>query len=174
MNLKSSGKLLRCAAIIATTALTLPAAAADLKIGYVNPVRALQGAPQAEDALKKLEREFAPRRRELESADQEIKGMEERLTKDGAIMSESERTRLEREIFNKRRQLKRDSDEFREDLNFRRNEELGKIQRRLLEAIQKIAQDKKYDLIVGEGVIHASDKVDITDDIIKALKAGGG
>ena len=92
------------------------------------------------------------------------------IEKDGAIMSESERGRLERDILSKRRELKRDQDEFREDVNFRRNEEFGKIQKQIVEAIRKVAADQKYDLVLGEGVIYASKTVDITDAVIKTLR----
>ena len=44
-------------------------------------------------------------------------------------MSESERKKLERDIVSGRRDLKRDQDEFREDVNFRFNEERAKIQK---------------------------------------------
>ncbi len=124
----------------------------------------------ADVARKKLEKEFATRDRELVAAQKGLKGLEDRMVKDGAIMSETERSRLERDIVNKRRELKRDSDEFREDVNFRRNEEFGKIQRDIVEAIREVAKAQKYDLVLGEGVIYASPPVDITDSIIKHLK----
>lgn len=148
--------------------------AADYKIGYVNPARLLQGSPQAEAAMQALEREFAPRRRELETKQSEIKAMEDRLSKDGAVMSEGERGKIERSVYEQQRDLKRNSDEYQEDLNFRRNEELGKIQRQLVEAIQVIAKDQKYDLIVSEGVIHASEQIDITTLVIEQLKKTTG
>jgi outer membrane protein len=143
--------------------------AADYKIGVVNAVKVLESAPQADAARKKLEKEFQSRDRELVAAQKDLKGLEDRLTKDGAIMSETERQRLERDIINKRRELKRDSDEFREDVNFRRNEEFGKIQRDIVKAIQDVAESQKYDLILGEGVVFASKAVDITDKIIKQM-----
>jgi len=146
------------------------AAAADYKIGVVNAVRVLEAAPQADAARKKLEAEFATRDRELVAAQKSLKGMEDRMVKDGAIMSESERSRLERDIMAKRRELKRDQEEFREDVNFRRNEEFGKIQRDIVEAIREVAKKDNYDLVMGEGVIYASKAVDITDSIISHLK----
>lgn len=159
-----------CVAFIAISVVTVDCLAADYKIGVVNAVKVLEGAPQADVARKKLEKEFAARDRELVSAQKALKGLEERLIKDGAIMSETERSRLERDIVNKRREMKRDQDEFREDVNFRRNEEFGKIQRDIVEAIRSVAKNEKYDLVLGEGVIFASKAVDITDAIIKHLK----
>jgi outer membrane protein len=147
-----------------------PAMAADYKIGVVAAVRVLEAAPQAEAAKKKLESEFAGKDKLLVAKQKELKALEDRAAKDGAIMSETERTRLERDIIEKRRELKRDSDEFREDVNFRRNEEFAKIQKQIVEAIQTIASEQKYDLVLGEGVIYASKAVDITDMVIERLK----
>lgn len=150
----------------------LPAAevaAEDYKIGVVNALKVLESAPQAEAAKAKLEREFASRDKELLAQQKAVRDMEDRLSKDGAIMSETERTSLERDILNKRRDMQRAQTEFREDVNFRRNEEFAKIQKQIVEAIKAEAEEKKYDLIMGEGVVFAGPKVDITNDVIKRL-----
>ena len=156
--------------IAASVALTSNVAAADYKIGVVQAVRVLESAPQADAAKKKLETEFAGKDKSLVSKQKELKALEDRAAKDSAIMSESERARLERDVMNMRRELKRDSDEFRDDVNFRRNEEFAKIQKMIVEAIQSIAAEQKYDLVLGEGVIFASKAVDITDLVIDRLK----
>jgi outer membrane protein len=145
-------------------------AAAEIRIGYVNPIRVLEAAPQAEEARKLLEKEFAPRDRELVAAQKNIKRMEDRLAKDGPIMSESERRNLDREIRAGKRELRRDQDEFREDLNYRRNEEFGKIQKQIFEAVQAVGKEEDYDVIVGEGVIYANDRVDLTAKVVERLK----
>ncbi len=156
--------------IAGSVALTSNVAAADYKIGVVQAVRVLESAPQADAAKKKLETEFAGKDKSLVSKQKELKALEDRAAKDSAIMSESERARLERDVMNMRRELKRDSDEFRDDVNFRRNEEFAKIQKMIVEAIQSIAAEQKYDLVLGEGVIFASKAVDITDLVIDRLK----
>ena len=156
--------------IAGSVALTSNVAAADYKIGVVQAVRVLESAPQADAAKKKLESEFAGKDKSLVSKQKELKALEDRAAKDSAIMSESERARLERDVMNMRRELKRDSDEFRDDVNFRRNEEFAKIQKMIVEAIQSIASEQKYDLVLGEGVIFASKAVDITDLVIDRLK----
>ena len=168
--MKTTFKRLLILSFAAACLVGFDAVAADYKIGVVNAVGVLEAAPQADVARKKLEKEFATRDRELVAAQKSLKGLEDRMVKDGAIMSETERSRLERDIVNKRRELKRDQDEFREDVNFRRNEEFGKIQRDIVEAIREVAQKAKYDLVLGEGVIFASKAVDITQTVIDHLK----
>ena len=144
--------------------------AADYKIGVVNAPRVLEMAPQADAARKKLEKEFATRDRDLVAAQKSLEEMEGRMAKDGAIMSETERGRLERDIVNKRRELKRNTTEFQEDVNFRRNEEMAKIQQEIADAIVQLAKEQGYDMILGTGVIFAGEKVDVTEEVIKRLK----
>ena len=146
------------------------ASAADYKIGIVIAERVLEAAPQTKVMSKQLEKEFSSREKELIEAQKKLKAVEDRMAKDGAIMSEAERSRVERDVMNQRRELKRDSEEYREDINFRRNEELSKIQRTIVEAIQAVGKEQKFDLILGPGVIFASDKLDLTDTVIERLK----
>jgi outer membrane protein len=156
-------------------AMMLPgSASAELKIGVVNAIKILEGAPQAEAARKQLEKEFASRDRDLVARQKSIKEMEDRLSREGATMSEADARKLERDIVSKRRDLKRDQDEFREDVNLRRNEEFGKIQKEIVQSIQDVAKSQGYDLILGEGVIYANEKTDITNAVLERLRKGGG
>ncbi len=143
--------------------------AADLKIGFVNAGRVLEEAPQAETARKQLEVEFAPRDQELLEMQKDLRKQEEKLARDGAVMSDVERRKLERDIVTLKRDVKRSRDEFREDFNIRRNEVLEKLHRRVREVIVSIAEKEKYDLIVGDAVIYASKVIDITDRILDQL-----
>jgi outer membrane protein len=151
--------------------LSFDSLAVDYKIGVVNAPKVLESAPQADAARKKLEKEFATRDRDLVASQKELKDMEDRFQKDGAIMSEAERGRLERDIVNRRRELKRDTQEFQEDVNFRRNEEMSKIQQRIADVIIELAKEQSFDMILGTGVVFASEKVDVTDAVIEKLKS---
>jgi outer membrane protein len=142
--------------------------AADIKIGVVNPVRVLEASPQADSARKRLEQEFAPRDRKLINTQKNLKDLDDRLAKSGG--SDGERHKLERDLLNSKREFQREQDEFRDDLNFRRNEEFGKIQKLIVEAIQAVAKEGGYDIIVGEGVLFASEQVDVTAKVIERLK----
>lgn len=146
------------------------AQAAELKIGFVNAAQILDKAPQAELARSRLEKEFAPRDKSLVDAQKSLRSLEEKLARDSAVMGDSERRNLERDILAQQRELKRAQDEFREDFNIRRNEELGSLQRQVYEAIVSLAKEEQFDLIVNDGaVIYASEQVDITDQVLKRL-----
>ena len=142
---------------------------ADLKIGFVNIPAVLEKAPQAEKAKKRLEQEFSPRDKQLVAQQKEIQSMDDKMAKDAAVMGESARANLEKDILNKKRDAKRAQQEFSEDFNARRNEELGKLQRRIVEAIREIAKAQNFDLLLTDGVIYASDKIDVTSQVQQKL-----
>lgn len=164
-------RLLLCLCLGAWLGATATAAvAAEIKIGFVNAAEVLEKAPQADAARKRLEKEFSPRDKKLVAAQKTVRKLEEKLTRDGAIMSESERRKLERDILSQKRELKRTQEEFREDLNIRRNEAFDKLRRRVFEVINNIAKAEKYDLIVSDGVVYANETINITGKVVEKLK----
>jgi len=143
--------------------------AANLKIGFVNILKVLDLAPQAKQADARLKQEFAPKEKELARSRDAIRRLEERLRKEEATMSQNEITRLARDLRAQRREFEQEQEALREDFNFRRNEELNKLQKDIFKAIVALSKEEGYDLVVGEGVIYASDQVDITDQLLKRL-----
>lgn len=141
---------------------------ADTKVGFVNTEKLLREAPLSVAAQKKLEREFATRQQDLQKLAKQARELQAQLDKDGVTMSDSERKAKERDLGNSSRELQRQEREFREDLNLRRNEELGQIQERARKTIQEIAKAEKYDIIVEQAVF-VDPKSDITDRVMKAL-----
>jgi len=142
-----------------------------LKVGFVNVARVLDQAPQAQSASRRIEKEFAPRDRELIAQQKELRKMEDRLVKNGAVMSATERERQAVDIRKLRREIRTNQGEFREDLNLARSQEMTKLQRRVVQVIKDLAKAEKYDLIIGEGVIYAGSKVDITSKVLSKLKS---
>lgn len=146
------------------------AAAADVKIGFVNIASIMEKAPQADAARKALEREFSSRDANLTADRDAILELENQLRTDGEVMSESKRAALEKRILKRKREFNRAKDELKEDFNIRRNEELGKLQRQVYDVIVELAKNEKYDLMVTERVLYASERIDITDKILALLK----
>ncbi len=148
----------------------MPASASDFKIGYVNAARLIKEAPQALAASKKLEKEFAPRKKKLDAARARIKKLEADLEKNALVMKEAARSKKEKELINLQRDWKRERAEVQEDYNVRRNEEIAKLEQEVYKAIVKHGEENKYDLIVrSDLILYANQKSDITDAILKRL-----
>ncbi len=142
---------------------------ADIRVGFVNTERLFREAAPAKRAQQKLEREFATRDGEIQKLSKQVQSLQSSLERDGATMADAERRNRERDLANLTRDLQRSQREFREDLNLRRNEELSSVQERANKVIQQIAEAEKYDLIVQDPVVYASQRIDITEKVIKAL-----
>jgi len=147
-----------------------PVFAAESKIGVVIVNRLLEESPQAIAAQKKLRSEFSTRDKKVIEQQKSMKSKEDKLKRDGSVMSEAERTKLDKEIRNLRRDLRRAIDELREDRTIRTNQELGKLQKVVNQAIKDVGKAEGYDVILYEGVAYASKNADLTEKILSRLK----
>jgi outer membrane protein len=159
--------VLGCAAVTGTAN-----AQANLKIGVINVGRLLEQAPQSKVVTDKLQKEFEPRQQGILAMRQKLQTQQETFTRDQAVMGEDERLSLERQVREGQRDLQRTENEYLEDLNARRNEELGKLQREVLQRVQAYAATQKFDLVVADA-IYFSSAVDITAAVITALNQPG-
>lgn len=150
----------------------------NLKVGVVNIARLIEQSPQYATVSKKLEDEFGPRQRDLTAMQTRLRTQSEQFQRDSPVMAEAERGNLERQIRDGQRELQRTENEYLEDLNLRRNEELEKLQREVLTRANEYARTQKFDLLLSnQTIIFASTAVDVTEAVLAALKtpaAGGG
>jgi outer membrane protein len=144
-------------------------ASAEIKMGVVNFQKLLEDAPQTKTAMQALENEFAPRRRELLTMQNDLKARDEKLQKEGAVMSEADRAKAEKALRDQQREFSRKAGEFQDDASTRRNEEIGKVQRYLVTEIQAYGNAQGYDLVLGDGVFFAKGPLDITANVLALL-----
>ncbi len=142
---------------------------ADLKVGFVQVDKILQEAPQTIESNKKLEKEFSARTDKLKADVKSLKERESSFSKDALTMKDSERDTKEKSLSQLRVDVQRKERELREDINIRRNEELGGLQEQINKAVTSVAKAEGFDLVLYNGVAYASEKIDITDKILKSL-----
>ena len=116
-----------------------------------------------------MKEEFAPREEDILVLQKQIAESEDQLRLNAEVMTEDGRRKVEREVIANKRELRRIQDEFREDLNFRRNEEISKIQVLVRQVIELVGKEEKFDLILYEGIAYANDRIDLTDRILERL-----
>ena len=105
----------------------------------------------------------------LKQAIQTIQKEEKDFAKNSLTLSDTEKEKISRKLQQGKIDAKRDERELREDIDIRRREEINKLQTQVNKTIEEIAKDQNFDLIMYQGVAYASPKIDITDQIIKAL-----
>lgn len=139
-------------------------------IGFVDIPYLINNAPQALEAERRLETEFAPREEELKLQRSDLADVNERMKGQALELTETELAQLDREMRNLERRIKRDEQDFREELNIQKNNEFKKIRIIVLEAIAKFGHANSYDLIVSDGVLYANKQIDVTEKILESLR----
>ena len=133
-------------------------------------MQGLQNGASIQDLqIKQQQQQVALSQQQTQQKALQEKG--DKLKREAAVMSEVERTKAEREVRDGETNLSRRFNELQEDANLRRNEEFGKVQRALLQEVQAYARANGYQLIISDGVLFAAEMVDITPQVIAAVKA---
>ena len=146
----------------------IPATAQQLRVGYVDMKRVLDSAPQVLAGRDQLDLEFRPRNDAIEFQERQAQEMEDRLQL--GDIAEDARVRLERDLREMRRNVNRQKEDLRDELSFRRTEEVQKLEDQINQAVQVIANNSGYDLILSSPVVYADPSLDITQLILEQLR----
>jgi outer membrane protein len=149
-------------------ALCASAPAQSLRVGYVDMKRVLDNAPQVVAGRQLLDQEFRGRSEAIDLDEFRIKTLEDRLSQGDLSAENSQQT--ERELRDLRRNVNRRKEDLRDELSFRRTEEVQKLEQEINLAVQEIAQRNGFDLILSSPVVYANPDLDITDLILEQLE----
>jgi outer membrane protein len=145
-----------------------PATAQQLRVGYVDMKLVLDNAPQVLAGREKLDLEFRPRNETIEFQERQVQTMDDRMQM--GDLTEDARIRLERELREMRRNVNRQREDLRDELSFRRTEEVQKLEDQINLAVEEIARNNGYDLILSSPVVYADPSLDITQLILDQLR----
>ena len=154
--------LLLCAVIAS------PAVAQQLRVGYVDMKQVLDNAPQVLAGREKLDLEFRPRNETIEFQERQAQAMDDRLQM--GDLTEDAKIRLDRELREMQRNVARQKEDLRDELSFRRTEEVQKLEEQINQAVEEIARNNGYDLILSSPVVYADPSLDITQLILDQLR----
>ena len=82
-----------------------------------------------------------------------------------------QRTRAEKDLRDGARDLQQKRAEVQDDFNARRNEEMSRLQRVIIEEVRTYAKAQNFDLVIADGAIYAAPSMDITAAILASLQA---
>jgi len=142
--------------------------AQQLHVGYVDMKQVLDNAPQVLAGREKLDLEFRPRNETIEFQERQVQAMDDRLQM--GDLTEDARIRLDRELREMRRNVNRQKEDLRDELSFRRTEEVQKLEEQINLAVEEIARNNGYDLILSSPVVYADPSLHITQLILDQLR----
>ncbi|MCF7985758.1 MAG: OmpH family outer membrane protein [Thiohalocapsa sp.] len=155
---------------LAMTTVSGVCAGAEYRIAVIDPNRVVEESPQYEEARNVLSAEVRERESELLEQQEAVDELSDKLERDGALMSEQEMNRLQNDIRARKRRLRYAKAELQEDFALRQTELRTKLVKQVEEVVQQIAREKEIDLILSEGLVYFSQRVDISGEVIDRLK----
>ena len=163
--------LVAAAFVIANTAVS----AADIKIGVVDMAAVEAKAPQVKTIGDKLQQRFKSRQDELVSKKKKYDDMATKAQKEEMTMTFQQKLDVSRELKELESELKMKKTFLDEDVSFAQKQEVQKIRIKIQQAVQKVAADGKFDLILHkQGTLYAGPAVDVTDKVIAIISNPAG
>ncbi|MBB1126399.1 OmpH family outer membrane protein [Thiospirillum jenense] len=142
----------------------------EIRLAIVNPNRIVEASPQYAAAREALLAEINEREATLIARQDDIDKLQRHLEQNAALMSEDEMQRLRNDIRSRTRRLRYDREELQEDFALRKNELRTRLVKQVEEVVRQLAKEKNIDLILTEGVVYFSKRIDLSDEIIIRLK----
>jgi outer membrane protein len=144
--------------------------AADLKVGVLNMKKLSAEAPQAELINKRLQELLKQPKEELDTLVAELETLAQKIDKDKLMSSPSQVDKMKQQYRQKAMLLQQKEAALNRGLQNAQARASGVFGEAVMQVVNKIAKDENYDLIMHEGVIFFSEKLDITDKVLKLMR----
>lgn len=157
---------------IALLAMTATFAQAEMKIAVVDMQRAVLASDEAKAAVEKFRTAKQDDIDTISKLETELKGIQEKIAKDGEVMSEDERRKLKNSFEEKATTYKF----HRQNMQKAEQQELQQLAQmmepKMQKALKAIIDENKYDLVLRpEMVIFNGPSTDITKLLLEQLNA---
>jgi outer membrane protein len=145
-------------------------ALAQTKVGYVDVDRVTRKAKAVNQAMDSVQSDIEDLQKQIDEKRQQIKELEADVQRSEGVIAASEIEKKRKEIARLRNEL--------DDLAYRAERKARELDatvfeplmKRILFAIQDVAKENKYDVILrGEAVLYGNSAADITDEVIRKL-----
>jgi outer membrane protein len=144
---------------------------APTKVGVIQIQAALAATKEGQKAAAELETKLAPRKKELEGKQSEIKDLQDRLAKGGNTLSDSAKEDLTRNIDAKTKSYNRQLEDAQAELEQEQQKLVNVLGQKMMAVIDKFAQQNGFAIVLDVSnqntpVLYASNTVDITKEVI--------
>lgn len=152
-------------------ALLLPAVAmAEARIAVVEPLQAIMETAEAKKLVSKLQGDMQSKEQELIKLRNEIQKIVDRLEKEKMTMSREQKQKLTDERDAKMMDLRSRSQLAQKRMEEEQKELLGTLEPKLMTALEQIAQEGNYDLIITrQAALFAKDEIDVTRAVTQKI-----
>ena len=167
--MKQLAKSFLATALLGSALLSAPALA-EQKIAVVDVQGIFQAMPQAEEIQAAIQAEFKDQIEEVNQLQRDGQFFAERLQRDAATMSEQEKQEIQKKILEVRDQLAAKGQPLQQNIQRRTNEERNKLLGIIKQAIDTVAANKGYDLVLNTGAVtFAKQELDLSEEVLQQV-----
>lgn len=147
--------------------------AADIKLGYIDMQRALNGSEAGKEAKEQLAARVKKYQDEINVKQEDLKKLKDELEKQGMLLSDSARSAKEKDYQNKLKDFQRFTKDAQDELQGKDEEFTRKILEQMEKIIQEYGRKNGYTFIFvrNENMLFVDDKNDLTEEVLKLFNA---
>lgn len=153
-----------------------PLYAADMKIGFVNLIKALNESESGKKAKTDLEFLINAIQKKVDEKGKTIEQLRADLEKQSSVLSEESRKSKEAELERLLRDYQRLVTDSQNDVKKKEGEFTANIIKELRKIIKKIGEEQGYTFILENTdgmVLYSQEALDLTDEVLKRYNASG-
>ena len=162
------------AGIVAACITSTSVFAADLKLGYVDMQRALNGSEEGKKAKEQLAAKVKKYQDEINVKQEELKKLKDELEKQGMLLSDSARASKEKDYQNKLKEFQRFTKDAQDELQGKDEELTRSILAGMEKVIQAYGSQNGFTFIFVKNdniLLFADEKADLTAEVLKLFNS---
>jgi outer membrane protein len=145
----------------------------DLKIGIFDIQRIMKESKTINNYRETFLKNIESKKKPLQDRENLIKALDEKLKRDGKVMSPTDKNTFEEKLANEIKEIRRMKEDFNAETQKMDRELTQKIFSEIDAIVKKIAEQENYTIIfekTAAGIVHFKHTVDITGKVIEQLK----
>jgi len=151
----------------------IPSYATNIKIGFIDTNTVVISLTQYKESIDSISREFEPKKQELLDLFNHIELLRANIESNKNTSSSKSLNEELKNLAKLELNFKEETEFWQKTMNNKKIILLNNIEMIVNQAINEYATQEEYDLILYENVAFASDKVNITEEIIKKIEKQG-
>ena len=151
----------------------IPSYAANIKIGFIDTNTVVTSLTQYKESIDSISREFEPKKQELLDLFNHIELLRANIESNKNTSSSKSLNEELKNLAKLELNFKEETEFWQKTMNNKKIILLNNIEMIVNQAINEYATQEEFDLILYENVAFASDKVNITEEIIKKIEKQG-
>lgn len=156
--------------MLSSVLLTTAVQAAEQKLGVVDVQGIVRSLPQFAEIAQVVTGEFKDQIQEVNTQSEEYNFLIQKLQRESATMSDADKTKLEEQIIALQKTLQEKTGPLQKDMQTREQEEQRKLLGLVMQAVEKIAAEGKYDVVLNRSTTpFVKPEFDISQQVLEQV-----